>query len=304
VTDRRALGWRPDPKTAVYQQHGQFVRALRARGISPPPLPTADLRKFRGSPLLQGGIGSCFAFDLVRRFQLWNKSRDLDDDLVSPRGVYWVGRAQEFAGEDPEVVKGKMADTGTYPSLGYAGVSKIGFVPWSRFPYPTGEAAWDPVQIKRVVSESPSPNVMADAFSQRGLETARVFASGVERVRSVAMLLTERLAPGFGMQVDLPFLRNHGERVTSIDSSLLQGGHAMTVLAVVNRSGDGVAREFIGVADEAEVLSWSVVVDNWWDNWGKTDGTGLIAAGLFGSSWVSDVTTVNFVPRVFDDART
>lgn len=301
---RRALGWRKDPGDAVYASHGHLVRALRARGDALPPLPTADLRSFRGEPIYQGGVGACFAFDLTRRFQVWNKARGLPDDLVSPRTIYWAGRAQEFAGQDPELVVQQMDDSGTYPSLGYTAVERLGFVPWSRCPYPMGEDAWDPVWIDQVVHQSPPPAIWADAFSQRGLETARVFEAGTERVRSVALLLTERLVPGFGMQVDLPFLRNRGERITSVTPTLLQGGHAMSVLAVVNRDGSPVQAERIGSAPTDEVLSWDVVVDNWWDDWGAPDGTGRISAGVFGSDWISDVTTVNFVPRVFDEART
>jgi hypothetical protein len=301
---RRALGWRKDPDDAEYAEHGHLVRALRARGDTLPPLPVADLRPFRGEPIYQGGVGACFAFDLTRRFQVWNNARGLADDLVSPRVLYWAGRAQEFAGVDPELVEPQMTDSGTYPSLGYRAVERVGFVPWNRCPYPSDEDAWDPVWIDQVVHHSPPPAIWADAFSQRGLETARVMDDGIDRVRSVALLLTERLVPGFGMQVDLPFLRNRGERITNVNPALLQGGHAMSVLAVVNPDGSSVRAGRIGVAPPDEVLSWDVVVDNWWEDWGAPDGTGRIAAGLFGSDWISDVTTVNFVPRVFDEART
>lgn len=317
MTNHRALGWLADPPAASSSYQSGHRMLARARAADLLPLDRASLFRFRGAPLEQGPIGSCFAFGCTRAFQLYRAAHSpessveaavaaSDAEIASPRWLYYAARAGEFAGDNVDSMP-PLEDTGSYPYLGFEQIRQLGFVPWSSCPYPKGAELDDPEQAREVIAKQPSPNVVLDAFDTRGLETARVAGAGLERVRQVAALLKQRCPVGFGMQVDNDFLRNTGGVIQDVNRFFVQGGHWMQVLAVVPSITVAAPKtleelrasvESNAAATPDEVTStWEVIVDNWWGpHWGRF-GIGRISAGLFGSSWISDVTAVRFLPE-------
>lgn len=294
---KRKHGWNPDPESAAQQYQPAHMFASRLYAAEDfKPLDAADHRPFRGSAIYQGGIGSCFCFGVTRQFQLWNKLHGFDDALVSPRALYDAARAQEFAGLDPEEIEDRLTDSGCYPYLGFQAIEHVGFVPWSVCPYPTGDDAWDPTWIEQVVHHRLPPAMWAEAFEQRGIVSARVNASGLAKVETVAELLQLGAPVGFGMPVDLAFEQNAGGLIDKINPRLVQGGHYIAVLAVTDEHGNGID------ADHVDENS-QVVFDNWWEGWGNAQGEGRMSAELFGSDDISDVTAVRFVPAAAPEVQ-
>lgn len=317
----RKLGWLRDPGFVQAYDSGHKLLARARADATVPELARASLLQFRGARALeQGGIGSCFAFGCVRAFQLYNAARraiDSDvqtaiassyDDLASPTQLYYSARAGEYVGAEVDSMP-LLEDVGSYPYLGFQQIRALGFAKWSDCPYPTGADMYDSATIHRIVSQQPPPSVFVDAFDCRGLETGRVTGTGIERVRQVAALLKQRCPVGYGIEVDLGFMRAGNESIKQIDRYSIQGGHWMQVLAVVpSTAGLAVAKsleevvqkcEATAASDENEITeTWEVIVDNWWGShdWGMPGGLGRISAGLFGSTWVSDVTAVRFLP--------
>lgn len=260
----RGLGWlrdKPDARDFTLET----MRAMRVPARSSA---TPSLRHLRVGRLYQGYAGACFAFALARaiHMSLLVQGEELPA-VPSPAFLYWNGRAQEYAGQDPRFVP--ITDKGTYPRLGMKATQKLGFCQWPDDPYD-----WRDVRTRPPVS------AYMNAFDQRDFVYARIDGVGATRVGQVASALSAGYPVLFGMQVDHAYQDNEGEVVQRLDPANIVGGHMQVVL---------------------DVTEEGVGVDNWWGGpderpWGRPDGTGMLSHDVFGSDFVSDVYAIIAAP--------
>jgi len=273
----RGLGWRKD--RAGVDKPGHHLLATHRLTSALPPLASPSLVKFRSKRIDQGQAGACVAFALTRGLQLYYDAAGLTAPMASPRQLYYDGRREEWAGQDPTTVP-PLADTGTEPRLMMQATKSLGYVSWDACPYPTDtEVLNDEAEMARIVAAQPAPELYESAVDQADLDSARVVLMGQQRIQQVADALKNRMPVIFGMPVDQYFMDNHGATITTINANAILGGHMLAVLEV-RPNGD-------------------VLFDNWWgngDQWGSDDGFGLMAGGLFGSSWIDDVYIIKGAP--------
>lgn len=243
---------RPDPRDRPVKD------LVAVRGVRMDP----NHRPFRTSRLLQGGAGACFAFAAARAIHIGLQIQgDRNPPIPSPAFIYWNARAQAYKARPEAERPVLLDDTGTRPREGMQAIRGCGFAPWDAAPY-------DP----RDVRTRPPRAAYMRAFDQRGLSFYRIDESN--RVNEIAAAMAAGASVILCMQVDTPFLWNHGDVIRDVDLQHVEGGHAMTVL---------------------DLTRGTVDVDNWWDDWGEPHeqwaegGTGRLAVDL-----------VNYHPSVVD----
>jgi len=281
-----ALGWRKDRPGEDMPAH-HLVRAVQhAKEVAP--LPNASLLSFRGDRQNQGGVGACWAFARSRAFQLYWQANGMGINVnASQRKLYYDGRLQEYAGQDPETVP-PLTDTGTEPRMGDAAVRKLGISLIEDCPYV------DSVKANNV---QPPPAIYEKAYDSTGMKSAVITDVGSARVQLAASSLIHRLPVEFGMQVDSAFLDNHGERITKIDGNRIEGGHMLAMLAVLDEQLLQDLGNMLGLPEDAQPDD--VLFDNWWglgDSWGTKHGYGVMAGSLFGSNWIADIRSIQAAP--------
>lgn len=279
------LGWRPD-RPGIDKPGHHLLMSVKLAGAFPE-LPQPSLFDFRGVRIDQGQAGACVAFFLTRCIQLYQDAHGISAPLASPRQLYFDGRREEWAGVAPEMVP-PLEDTGTEPRLMMSATQALGYVPWDLCPYTD-----DP----KLINEQPAPELYQRAFDCSGLDYARIQLVGEQAVAQTAQSLRARLPVGFGMKVDRAFMRNTGERITSINPDDLVGGHMLAVLAVLTPELIKVFRSLLpSTAQPGDLL-----FDNWWGNgdaWGNDLGLGVLSGAVYGSSVVSDRYIVRAAPAL------
>lgn len=287
----KGLGWRRNTVNhALDRPAHRMLARKRAALPAQPPLDHANLLNFRGRRIDQGRAGACVAFATARALELGQAANfDAVPVLPSPLQLYYDGRREEWAGQDPANVP-PLEDTGTEPRLMMTALEAEGYVSWDTYPYTD-----DPIAINR----EPPPNVYAQAYSQRGLDWAVVGDVGLARVERVRQALCARMPVIFGMVLDEAFMRNGGTRITMIDSHRIVGGHMLCVLAVLDAAILADFGNTLGLP--ADSREGDVLFDNWWGTgveWGTKDGFGVLSGSLFGGLVVDDVTIFEAVPPV------
>lgn len=266
----RGLGYRQD------EPDERDFPAERLLGVGASTVVPASMARFRVGTLEQRHAGSCVAFALTRAIDMALRAEaerrgaanPTDLPLGAPGFVYFNARQQEVvdaknAGRPAPPIE----DRGSYPRLAMRAVQKLGFCADEAYPY---------AEALEHINAPPPAHAYRFAFDQSGLKYYRVSSTGIARVAEVARALAHGKPAIFGMFVDDAFMRNRGDRITSVNQSDPDGGgHMMTVL---------------------DVTETEVVVDNWWGNdWGDM-GIGRLSHELFGSSVVSDVYIIEAAP--------
>jgi hypothetical protein len=227
-----------------------------------------SLRHVRGLRLRQKHAGACVAFAIARCIYMSLRlAGEPAPPVPAPGFIYVNARRQEHAGVDTDRIPlPPLIDKGSRPRLAMSSVRKVGFCRWEDAPY-------DP----DLVNQQPPLSAYQAAYDQAGFQYYRVFYEGMARIEAVRYALRAGFPVGFGMTVDRAFLDHIGsESVKSIDPSNIAGGHMMAVMEVED---DG-----------------TILVDNWWDDWGFEDGHGRISADLFASNFISDVYAIQAAP--------
>jgi hypothetical protein len=266
----RALGYRQDaPDERDYP-------AEQLLGATPPTVVPASMARFRVGTLEQKHAGSCVAFALTRAIDMALRAEaerrgapnPTDLPLGAPGFLYFTARQQEVvdamsAGRAPPTIR----DEGSYPRLAMRAVQKLGFCAADAYSYEEALAH---------INSPPPAHAYRFAFDQSGLKYYRINSIGIARVAEVALALAQGHPVVFGMFVDSAFMRNRGERITTVATNDPDGGgHMMAVL---------------------DVTESEVVVDNWWGaDWGDM-GIGHLSHALFGSVVISDVYVIETCP--------
>ena len=155
----RGLGFIKDRSDVNYPTHRRL--GSRDKLIEVP-----SMTPFRDGRVYQGGLQCCVASSLKRAVQLWHGARGIAAPMVSDLFAYYVGRAQEYAGQDPDNAP-MVADVGSIPELVMLGTQRVGLVTESTFP---GAASyWSDPPAERVNRE-PSPDIISTAYDARGLQ--------------------------------------------------------------------------------------------------------------------------------------
>lgn len=285
------LGWRKNPP-GEYPKARAVLSTRPARMGVLPPLSKPNLLPFRGTRIDQLNAAACVAFDLTRRLQLYFAANNLGANLLaSPLDIYWKGRAEEFAGTDPDE-RPALLDQGTIPVNALTAIAAEGFALWDDYPYTD-----DP---KRLASEPPA-SLFVRSYAQHGMQWGHIDEVGSARIDRTKGALLQRCPVGFGITVDEAFMQNAGQRITSINEKYLVGGHMLTVLAVLDADLIRELRDSMPLPADAQ--AGDVLFDNWWTStqWGLPGyGFGLMSGDLFGSSWVDDVSMLEAVPPVLN----
>lgn len=289
IETKRGNGWRPNPA-------GNYPKARHLLGGRPMRMgATQTLRKpsllaFRSAPLRQGAANSCTAFDLTRRLQLFFAANGMTPPdapmIAAALDLYFKGRAEEYAGSDPDT-RPALTDTGTIPYFLLRAVVNQGFALESDYPYSD-----DPT---RIIAEPP-PSLYVKSYSQRGLMWGEIDEVATARISRSVDCLIHLLPVGFGISIDEAFEQNQGERITAIDRTKLVGGHMLSLLAVL----DGDMIDELRAELPRDVVVGDILFDNWWRNWGTPSGFGVMSAALYGSSYVNDVSAIEAVPPMLN----
>lgn len=209
---------------------------------------------------------ACVGFALSRVIYMNLRLQGYPCPVPSARWIYDEARLQEHAGLAPEDVP-DLIDIGCYPHLAFQGVRRKGFVAEKDFPFDARE-----------IDKKPPPAVATKAYSQKGLKYYRIWDVGADRIEQAERVMVRGHTVMFGMRVDQDFLEHTGsEPVTQVDLDHA-AGHGMAVLKVES---DGC-----------------ILVDNWWQYWGMSDGTGRISPEVWGHPLiVPDVFVVEAAPE-------
>lgn len=255
------LGYKRDAEDYGYPSHRKIMAIA-------PSLPRADHLPFRQGLIWQDGVGMCVGAALKRCVQLWQALNGFPSDvMVSGKFAYDVGRAQEFAGLNPDIAP-ELVDEGSQPGLVLRGAREVGLALDSDYPDPTSPA-WDPEAVNR----PPSPDAVVKAYDARRLEFYAVTRGAFGFKESIRSVMVRRHPVKFSMFVDSGVMANNGAIVTSIfGDDPRGGGHMLTVL-------DASREDY-------------AVIDNWWDNvdsgisWGMPPGNLLgLPRGTWRISW-------------------
>ncbi len=240
----------------------------RLLSVAPPAAQaTPSMTRFRSHRLEQGWAGACASFAKIQAIHMsWEAQGHYDIEYPSPAFDYWIARRQEHAGKELDAIP-LPEDVGSYPRLSLEASRKVGYVPWSEMPYHPSS-----------VHIAPSTEQLQSAFARRGLLYYKIDAEGEARVVRMEIALRMGYPLFVGLQVDAAFMDHTGSGlVEGIDEAELQGGHAVTLLAIES-DGHGLA-------------------DNWWgDDWGFNDGMFRISRWLLGSHHISAVYAVQAAP--------
>ena len=286
----RKLGWKKNPEGVEYPKARHLLGTRPARMGALPLLAKPNHLTARGARIDQLNVSSCVAFDLTRRIQLYMALNDLGANILpAPLPIYWAGRAEEYAGTDPDDMPA-LVDEGTIPVNALKAVEAQGFVLWDDYEYSD-----DP---KKVAAEPPASLEMK-AYSQKGMQWGHIDEVATARIARVSDAMIHRCPVGFGITVDSSFMVNKGQRITNIDPQRLVGGHMMTVLAVLDAE---LIAEFAHELP-VDVQPNDLLCDQWWGmgtEWGTPSGFAVISSGLFGSRWVDDVSMLEGVPPILN----
>jgi hypothetical protein len=256
-----ALGYQQDAEDYGYPSH-RNIMALA------PSLPKADHLPFRKGLIWQDGAGMCVGTATKRCVQLWqNLNGFASEFMMSGQFAYDVGRAQAFAGLDPDNAPA-LVDRGSQPGLVLRAAREVGIVLDADYPDPTAPA-WNSANVNR----GPSPHDLVKAYDARHLEFYQVMHGAWGFKESIRACMVRRHPVMLSMFVDTGVMANTGAIVTAIfTGDPAGGGHMLTVL---DASRDDFA-----------------VLDNWWDNveqgieWGMPAGNILgLPRGTWRISW-------------------
>lgn len=259
---RFPLGYKRDAEDYGYPSHRKLVAA------SAPSLPSANHLDFRNGVIWQDGVGMCVGAALKRCVQIWQQANGFASEfMISEKFAYDIGRAQEYAGMDPDLAP-ELVDDGSQPGLLLRAARNVGLSLDSDYPDPTSPD-WDPAAVNR----RPSPDAIVKAFDVRGLEFSSVTPGAFGFKESIRTCMVRRQPVMFSMFVDTGVMLNNGAVVTAIYTDDPDGGgHMLTVL-------DASREDY-------------VVLDNWWDfadrgiNWGMAPGNLLgLPRGTWRISW-------------------
>jgi hypothetical protein len=258
MTARFSLGYKPDSRDYGYPSHHGLIAA------APPSLPRADHLPFRKGVIWQDGVGMCVGTAVKRAIQLWLALNGFPSTaMISGKFAYDIGRAQEWAGQNPDRAP-PLVDEGSEPGLLLRAAHNVGLVLDSDYPDPTS-LAWNPARV----NARPGSDALVNAYDMRGLEFSSVTRGAFGFKESIRACMVRRHAVIFAMFVDTGIMSNTGAIVTVIDKRDPDGGGHM--LTVLDASRDDYA-----------------VIDNWWDYapeeiaWGMPDGNVL---GLPRGTW-------------------
>lgn len=260
----RSRGYLPDEHDGRDWPLGQLLM-----GIDREPRRGASLLSLRGPRLYQGAVSCCVGEALARSLHMSLRVQggsEADTPVPSELFGYAAARRQKHVGM-PIELRPALEDAGCFPRLALQAARAVGFVE---------QSVW-PLDFARR-NDDPPPDVLAQAFSQKGLSYARVAGEGRARLDNVETSLRMGCPVLFGIQVDQAFEDYVGsEPIAGIDTRGILGGHMLAALEV---RADG-----------------TVLFDNWWGtDWGFDDGFGLLAGELFGSSLITDVYAIQAAP--------
>jgi hypothetical protein len=245
-------------------------------------IPASMIRHVVGA-LDQQDAGSCVSFALTRAVNMWHRAdaerNSLPADeipLGAPGYVYFNARQQEVIEAGIRGEATVVRDAGSYPRLAMRAIQRLGFCPSAAYPY---EDALREIRAARAEARGerpPPPTAFRAAHDQAGLRYYRISAFGRDRVAEVARAIAMNCPVVFGMVVDSAFMRNRGERITSVaEDDPSAGGHMMCA--------------FGATIDDV------LVVNSWGAGWGQ-GGLCRISHDLFGSAIVSDVYALQAAP--------
>lgn len=243
--NNRKLGYKKNDHSLItLKPHdGHHLLALVKASAGLPLLSNPDLTQWNGPIADQGQAGSCVAFGGGRQLALFFRAFGLTTDWVfpSPRFLYALARLQEYAGLDPESVPA-LADVGSMPALYLQAVQNVGFVKWEDFAYPTDPFTLnDPDAMAALVNSKVPPDVVEEAYDQKGLEYAIYQGAPSATMDWIVQCLEARMAPTFGMLVDQNYMNNAGGVIRKIDLNNVLGGHDQCIVAVNSRGNAVVA---------------------------------------------------------------
>jgi hypothetical protein len=237
VSGRFAKGYRRN--VGVHPSGHALLAAHKLKAL--PPLTSPDLRPFNGPILNQGNLGSCVAFAGARQLALFLKANDLTTEwiLPSPLWGYAIGRLQEYAGTDPDLLPATaLDDVGTMPAHYLLALQRLGFVRWADWAYPTDTATLDDgAAMLALCHKQPPAEVVLKAYAQKELEYGLFEGAPSERMAWIIDCLRHRLPMTFGHEVDDAYEANSGQVVQSIDVANSLGGHDECIVAV-NKAGN------------------------------------------------------------------
>jgi hypothetical protein len=266
----RSFGYKEDPP----DDRDFPVEELLGAAARPDVVIPASLVKHVVGVLDQRSANACVGFALARsihialRVEAERRGHDPSEiPLPSPAFLYANARIREYV---EAKASGRAArpieDSGSYPRLAMKALRALGFCPEGAYPYS--------VALQHI-NAPPPPTSFRHAFDMSGTTFYRISEAGIPRVAAISRALAQGHPVMLGLQVDEAFTRNRGERVESIDSGALVGGHAMAVVAV----------------DVNDVT----VANSWGASFGDM-GLGRIANAVIGSPLASDVYALSVVP--------
>jgi hypothetical protein len=256
-----ALGYKRDAENYGYPSHRKLMAIA-------PSLPKPDHLPFRKGLIWQDGAGMCVGAATKRCVQLWQELNGFSSEfMISGSFAYTIGRAQEFAGLNPDIAP-ELVDEGSQPGLVLRAAREVGIVLDTDYPDPTSPA-WNPATLNR----RPSPDALVKAYDARHLEFYQVTRGAFGFKESIRACMVRRHPVKFSMFVDSGVMANNGAIVAAIYTDDPAGGGHM--LAVLDASREDYA-----------------VIDNWWDNvelgidWGMPPGNILgLPRGTWRISW-------------------
>ncbi len=235
MSGRFAKGYRKN--TGSHPSGHALLAAHRLKALAP--LAQPDLRPFNGPVLDQGQAGSCVAQAGAGQLALFLRANELTPDwlLFSQLWGYAIGRLQEYAGTDPELIPAEaLDDVGTMPAHYLQAIRNLGFVLAADWPYPTDWATLnDEAAMLKLVGEKPPAEVVAKAYAQKNLQYAVYDGPATGRMAWIIDCLRHRLPVTFGHEVDDAYESNAGEVVSHIDVANSLGGHDELIVAVNSR---------------------------------------------------------------------
>jgi hypothetical protein len=266
------LGWKPNKE---YGAHGPAHRLFSA---APYLIDAPDHRPYLPPHIEQGQAGACWAFATTADLATYYNLRQIRAPLASPRYFYWNGRNEEYANQAPDPDR-ELDDTGTEPRLGLRAVDGLGYCAWDDCPYSD-----DPTLIRK----RPPDNAYELSYSQKGALVGSIDFVGMQRITTMDDLMRRGYPPQFGMQIDEAFMSWTPDKgpIANIDENKIVGGHMLQPIFI----------------DYAHKWVW---FNNWWPKglWGTVEGFGYMTFDLFGSSIISDVATIQFLPSLLRRAH-
>jgi hypothetical protein len=186
-----SLGYKRDSQDYGYPTHHALIAA------APPSLPKADHLPFRKGLIWQDGVGMCVGEALKRAIQLWQEANGHPSDrMISAKFAYDIGRAQEYAGTNPDHAP-PLVDEGSEPGLVLRGARNVGLLLDEDYPDPTSPN-WDPSRVNK----RPGSDALVKAYDMRDLQFSTVSRGAFGFKDSIRACMVRRHPVKFSMFVD------------------------------------------------------------------------------------------------------